>query len=221
MHDAAYGARRAISNLAAALVIAAATPASAQTIVALGDSLTQGYGLPEAQGFVPQLEGWLREQGRDVRVINAGVSGDTTAGGAARVGWALADGADAMIVTLGGNDLLRGIDPAASRANLAAILKAAGERGVPVLLVAMEAPGNFGPDYKAQFDGMYAELAEEYGALLARAFLAPLLDGVSSPAESARFLQSDGIHPNAEGVRRIVEGLGPRVIDLLDAAAGG
>jgi acyl-CoA thioesterase-1 len=217
LRKAAYGAGRAISNLAAAVVIAAA-PLSAQTIVALGDSLTQGYGLPEAQGFVPQLEAWLRAQGRDVRVINAGVSGDTTAGGAARVGWALADGADAMIVTLGGNDLLRGIDPAASRANLAAILKAARERGVPVLLVAMEAPGNYGPEYKAQFDAMYAELAEEYGALLARGFLAPLLDGVSSPAEIARFLQPDGIHPNAEGVQRIVAALGPRVLELLDAA---
>ncbi|MFN3641343.1 MAG: arylesterase [Gemmobacter sp.] len=190
-------------------------------IVALGDSLTQGYGLPEAQGFVPQLEAWLADQGRPARVINAGVSGDTTAGGAARVGWALADGADAMIVTLGGNDLLRGIDPAASRANLAAILSAAADKGVPVLLVAMEAPGNYGPEYKAEFDGIYAALAAEYDAILARAFLAPLLDGTGSPADIARFLQADGIHPNAEGVRRIVAGLGPQVVNLLDKAQGG
>jgi acyl-CoA thioesterase-1 len=209
-----------LSNLAVALVIAAAPALAETTIVALGDSLTQGYGLPEAEGFVPQLQAWLRARGRDVRVINAGVSGDTTAGGAARVGWALADGADAMIVILGGNDLLRGIDPAATRRNLEAILLAAKEKGVPVLLVAMEAPGNFGPEYKAAFDRIYPDLAEAHGALLARAFLAPLLDGVDSPAEIARFLQPDGIHPNAEGVARIVEGLGPRVLDLLDAAGG-
>ncbi len=213
---------RAAGNLGSASVIAlAALPALAETrLVALGDSLTQGYGLPEAQGFVPQLQAWLRARGRDVTVINAGVSGDTTAGGATRVGWALADGADAMIVTLGGNDLLRGIDPAASRANLDAILRAAGAKGVPVLLVAMEAPGNYGPEYKAAFDRIYPDLAAEHGALLARAFLAPLLDGADSPAEIARFLQPDGIHPNAEGVARIVEGLGPQVLDLLDRAGG-
>lgn len=213
---------RAAGNLGSASVIAlAALPALAETrLVALGDSLTQGYGLPEAQGFVPQLQAWLRARGRDVTVINAGVSGDTTAGGATRVGWALADGADAMIVTLGGNDLLRGIDPAASRANLDAILRAAGAMGVPVLLVAMEAPGNYGPEYKAAFDRIYPDLAAEHGALLARAFLAPLLDGADSPAEIARFLQPDGIHPNAEGVARIVEGLGPQVLDLLDRAGG-
>jgi acyl-CoA thioesterase-1 len=206
--------------------VIAAAPAFAETtaeatIVALGDSLTQGYGLPVEQGFVPQLQAWLAAQGRNVRVVNAGVSGDTTAGGAARVAWALADGADGMIVTLGGNDLLRGIDPAVSRANLALILSAAAERGVPVLLVAMEAPGNFGPEFKAAFDGMYAELAAEYDAILARSFLAPLLEGVDSPAEVARFLQPDGLHPNAEGVARIVAGLGPQVLRLLDRAAGG
>ncbi len=201
-----------------------AAAADEKVIVALGDSLTHGYGLPVEQGFVPQLEGWLRAQGRDVRVLNAGVSGDTTAGGRSRLGWALGDGADGLIVTLGGNDLLRGIDPAASRANLDAILSEAGSRGVPVLLVAMEAPGNYGPDYKRDFDGMYAELAAAHGALLAQSFLAPLMDGVENPADLGRFMQSDGLHPNAEGVTRIVAGLGPRVLDLLDrieAGAGG
>lgn len=201
-----------------------AAAADEKVIVALGDSLTHGYGLPVEQGFVPQLEGWLRAQGRDVRVLNAGVSGDTTAGGRSRLGWALGDGADGLIVTLGGNDLLRGIDPAASRANLDAILSEAGSRGVPVLLVAMEAPGNYGPDYKRDFDGMYAELAAAHGALLAQSFLAPLMEGVENPADLGRFMQSDGLHPNAEGVTRIVAGLGPRVLDLLDrieAGAGG
>jgi acyl-CoA thioesterase-1 len=214
--------KRALVAVLAMAPLAAA--ADEKVIVALGDSLTHGYGLPVEQGFVPQLEGWLRAQGRDVRVLNAGVSGDTTAGGRSRLGWALGDGADGLIVTLGGNDLLRGIDPAASRANLDAILSEARSRGVPVLLVAMEAPGNYGPDYKRDFDGMYAELAAAHGALLAQSFLAPLMDGVENPADLGRFMQSDGLHPNAEGVTRIVAGLGLHVLDLLDrieAGAGG
>jgi acyl-CoA thioesterase-1 len=224
---AAYGITRPRSNRAGALWLAIASlfaaPAAAemQHIVALGDSLTHGYGLPVEDGFVPQLERWLRDEGRDVAVANAGVSGDTTAGGRARLAWALGEGADGLIVTLGGNDLLRGIDPAASRANLDAILAEAGARGIPVLLVAMEAPGNYGPDYKRDFDGMYADLAARHGALLVDSFLAPLMSGVENPADLARYMQPDGLHPNAEGVARIVDGLGPRVIELLDRAAGG
>lgn len=197
-----------------------ALPAVAeQVIVALGDSLTQGYGLPLDDGFVPQLEAWLRAQGRDVRVVNAGVSGDTTAGGRARVAWALAEGADAMIVTLGGNDLLRGIGPEHARENLDAIVTEATGAGVAVLLVAMEAPGNYGPEYRRDFDAIYPELAEKHGVLLARSFLAPLLEGISDSEALRDFMQSDGIHPNRDGVARIVAGLGPRVLDLLDSAA--
>ncbi|SEN25788.1 acyl-CoA thioesterase-1 [Paracoccus alcaliphilus] len=203
----------------AALVMLAATPgwAEALRLVALGDSLTQGYGLPPEDGFTAQLERWLTSQGRDVQVVNAGVSGDTTAGGRSRVGWALADGADAMLVTLGGNDLLRGIDPAVSRDNLDAILTEAAAQEVPVLLVAMEAPGNYGPEYRASFDAIYPQLAEEHGVALAESFLAPLLDD-SQDAALRDYLQEDGLHPNAEGVARIVEGLGPKVLDLIDTA---
>lgn len=190
------------------------------TLVALGDSLTQGYGLPPEQGLVPQLQDWLTAQGAEVTVVNAGVSGDTTAGGAARVEWTLAGGADAMIVALGGNDLLRGIDPAASRASLAAILKAAQAQGVPVLLVGMQAPGNYGPAYKRDFDAMYAELAAEYGAALVPDFFAPLTAGGATLADPGAMMQADGIHPSAEGVRLIVEGLGPQVLDLLAEAGG-
>ena len=189
------------------------------TVVALGDSLTAGYGLADqADGLVPQLEGWLRARGADVVVQNAGVSGDTTAGGLARVGWALGPDADALIVTLGGNDMLRGIDPAASKASLDGILKEAQARGLPVLLVAMKAGANYGPDYKAAFDGMYAELATQYGALLAEDFFAGLIAAgadPSNPASLAAFMQADGIHPNPEGVKLIVEGLGPKVEELL------
>jgi acyl-CoA thioesterase-1 len=192
--------------------------------VALGDSLTAGYGLADQNdGLVPQLEAWLKAKGVDVAVQNAGVSGDTTAGGLARVGWALGPDADAMIVTLGGNDMLRGLDPAGSKASLDGILKEAQARGLPVLLVAMKAPGNFGPEYKAAFDGMYAELATTYGAVLAEDFFAGLRAAGADPADPASlaaYMQADGIHPNPEGVKLIVEGLGPKVEELLGRVGG-
>lgn len=184
------------------------------TVAALGDSLTQGYGLVQDQGFVPQLEGWLRANGAEVTVLNAGVSGDTTAGGLARVDWTLGDDVDALIVALGGNDLLRGIDPAVSRANLDGILQAAAARGLPVLLVGLEAPGNYGPDFKADFEAMFPDLATEYEALLYTDFLAPLRQGDQAEALQ-RLLQSDGIHPNAEGVKLMVDGIGPEVLKLI------
>ncbi|MEO9574864.1 MAG: arylesterase [Lentilitoribacter sp.] len=188
------------------------------TIAALGDSLTQGYGLPAEQGFVPQLEQWLKDQGRDVTVINAGVSGDTTAGGLSRVDWTLTPDVDALIVTLGGNDLLRGIDPEVSRANLDGILSVASGAGVEVLLVGMQAPANYGPEYKAAFDSMYPDLAEAYGTLFAESFFEGLGGAGTDPATLGDFMQADGIHPNANGVARIVEGLGPFVLDLARKA---
>ncbi|MFN3292844.1 MAG: arylesterase [Gemmobacter sp.] len=188
-------------------------------LVALGDSLTAGYGLAEGEGFVPQLQAWLQAQGRAVTVVNAGVSGDTTAGGLARLDWTLAEPADAMIVTLGGNDLLRGIDPAASKANLDAILTGAAARGIAVLLMPMEAPGNYGPAYKQTFDAMYAELAARHGVLLGEPFLKPLVRGETERSIMRELMQADGIHPNKEGVAKIVEGMGPKVLELLNAAA--
>ncbi|WP_299727317.1 arylesterase [uncultured Tateyamaria sp.] len=185
------------------------------TIAALGDSLTQGYGLPAEQGFVPQLERWLQDQGQDVTVINAGVSGDTTAGGLSRVDWTLTPDVDGLIVTLGGNDLLRGLAPEVSRANLDGILAAADRAGVDVLLVGMQAPGNYGPEYKLAFDGMYPDLAEAYGILYAESFFEGLGGAGVDPASLGEFMQADGIHPNATGVVRIVEGLGPAVLDLV------
>lgn len=201
----------------------AAMPAAAGeiTIAALGDSLTQGYGLPQEAGFVPQLEAWLEVQGADVRVLNAGVSGDTTAGGLSRMGWTLTPDVDAMIVALGGNDLLRGIDPAVSRANLDGILAAARAAKVEVLLVGLDAPGNYGPDYKAAFEAIYPELAAEYGALYAQNFLAPIAERMRAGEPVSGLMQSDGIHPNADGVALIVERLGPRVLELVEATKGG
>ncbi|MEM9392830.1 MAG: arylesterase [Pseudomonadota bacterium] len=191
------------------------------TIAALGDSLTQGYGLPQEDGFVPRLEAWLRARGHDVIVLNAGVSGDTTAGGLSRVDWTLTPDVDAMIVALGGNDLLRAIPPEASRANLDGILARAAVAEVDVLLVGLEAPGNYGPDYKAAFDEMYPILAEKYGALYARSFLAGLVDGVDRTEALTGMMQADGIHPNAEGVLRIVDTLGPYAEELVMRAQAG
>jgi acyl-CoA thioesterase-1 len=201
------------------LAFALASPAHADevTIAALGDSLTQGYGLVQEEGFVPQLQGWLAARGQQVALINAGVSGDTTAGGLSRIDWTLTPDVDALIVALGGNDLLRGLPPEASRANLEGILQAAAKAGVPVLLVGMEAPGNYGPEFKAAFDAIYPDLAAQYGALHADSFLGPLTAAAEADprAALASYMQADGIHPNAAGVALIVEALGPLVESLI------
>jgi acyl-CoA thioesterase I len=204
--------------VAAAFLFALPVQAGTLTLTAMGDSLIQGYGLPQEEGFVPVLEGWLRDRGHDVNVINAGVSGDTTAGGRARIDWTLADNPDALIVTLGGNDLLRGLDPAESRANLEAVLRAASDAGVPVLLTGMPAPGNYGPEFKRDFESIYPDLAAEYGALLVENLLAPISEKAQSGESLADLMQGDRIHPNAEGVRRIVEAIGPKVEELLARA---
>jgi acyl-CoA thioesterase-1 len=215
----AYGAVAALRNVTIAwIVTGSAVFAEPVTIVALGDSLTAGYGLEEGQGFVPVLEAWLKGKGADVVVQNAGVSGDTTAGGLSRIDWALGPDADAVIVTLGGNDMLRGVDPAEAKRNLEGIMAAVAARGLPALVVGMKAPGNYGPDYKAAFDAMYAEIATAHGAVLATSFFDGLIAAGADPGDPASmvaFMQADGIHPNPDGVLKIVEGLGPKVMDLI------
>ncbi|MGY6632431.1 MAG: arylesterase [Alkalilacustris sp.] len=223
MRSGAYGVSTGIVHRLCVVVMAAvlmATPAAADLrVTALGDSLTQGYGLPADEGFVPVLETWLRDRGHGVEVINAGVSGDTTAGGLARIEWTLADAPDALIVALGGNDLLRGLDPATSRANLDGILAAADAAGVPVLLAGLPAPGNYGPEFKRDFEAMYAELAAEWGAIYVADFLGPIGEKASQGMSLADLMQDDRIHPNAEGVRQIVAAIGPEVERLLERAA--
>ncbi len=213
-----YGAIQKLrKGLMSGVFICCGFAATAEPVViaALGDSLTQGYGLPEQDGFVPQLQRWLQEEGADIQLINAGVSGDTTAGGAARVDWTLTPEVDGMIVALGGNDLLRGIDPDVSRTNLEAILNTAEAANVEVLVIGMQAPGNYGADYKQSFDAMYPELAQQYGAIYAESFFGGLA-AEGDPEAARQFMQSDGIHPNAQGVELIVDALGPFVLALAE-----
>ena len=202
------------------------TSAAAQqvTIAALGDSLTHGFGLSPRDAFPAQLERWLRDRGHDAVVINAGVSGDTTAGGLSRMDWTLTPEVDAVIVELGGNDLLRGIDPRASRANLDAILTRLGDEGLPALIAGLPAPGNYGADWKRDFDAMFPELAARHDAILYPNFLFAIAPDMSMADRSMReaagaLMQADGIHPNADGVARIVEDIGPAVEDLIARTA--
>ena len=176
-------------------------------IVALGDSLTAGYGLPQEHGFVAQLQAKLDGSRLDAVVIDAGVSGDTTAGGLSRLDWALDGGADAVIIELGANDALRGVDPASSRANLDAIIDELVGRDIEVLLVGMLAPRNLGNEYAAAFDSMYWDLARKYDIL----FYPFFLEGV---AMDPSLNQDDGIHPNKEGVAVIVNSMWDEVLIL-------
>jgi acyl-CoA thioesterase I len=222
-----YGALLRSGKVWAVLVLslglAFAQAASAQqvrelplSIVAFGDSLTQGYGLIDEEGFVPQLRDWLDAQGQTVRVVNAGVSGDTSAGGLSRAEWTLTPDIHGMILALGGNDVLRGLDPAVTRANIEGILKAAQAADIPVLLVGMQAPGNYGPEFKAEFEAIWPELAEAYGALYFESFFKGLGEGDLASVQA--YFQADGIHPNAEGVGLIVDAMGPAVLELIEAA---
>ncbi len=220
-----YGAARRLGNrlsLILVKIVLMSLPAMAAAepvrIVALGDSLTQGYGLIQQDGFTAQMQGWLDAHEAEATIVNAGVSGDTTAGGLSRVEWTLTPDIDGMIVALGGNDLLRGLSPELSRANLTGILEAAQAKDIPVLLVGMQAPGNYGADYKAQFDAIYPELAEEFGTLYFEGFLKPLTDLDTWEQMLKTHMQPDGIHPNATGVSVIVEAMGPTVAELADLA---
>jgi acyl-CoA thioesterase I len=182
--------------------------ARAAVIVAFGDSLTAGLGLPEKDSFPAQLERALRARGQEVKVVNAGVSGDTAAAGLARLDWAMPEDASAVIIELGANDALQGLDPAATKATLEKIITDVKARGLPILLAGMEAPRNFGKDYVDEFRAIYAGLAKRYDLV----FYPFFLDGVVLDDE---YMQDDGLHPNAQGVARIVDGILPKVEELL------
>ena len=198
-------------SLALALVTAGPVAAAPVTVAALGDSLTQGYGLAQDDGLVPRLQAWLRGHGADVTLINAGVSGDTTAGGLSRVRWTLTPEVDGVIVALGGNDLLRGIDPAVIRANIAGILDAAKETHVKAMLIGISAPGNYGADYSRDFDAIYPDLGAQYAVPV----VPSMFGAIVSSADPSALMQPDQIHPNAAGVEAIVAAIGPPVLDFV------
>jgi acyl-CoA thioesterase I len=196
--------------LAVFAIVSPSASAAARTlqIVALGDSLTAGLGLPPGQSFPDVLQRSLKAKGYDVEIANAGVSGDTAADGLARLDWATPDGVDAAIVEFGANDMLRGYDPAATKKTLSEILSRLQARHIPILIAGMRAAPNLGPEYDKSFDAIYPDLAQQYGAVLYPFFL----DGV---AGDPKLNQKDGLHPTKEGVETIVARIMPSVEALI------
>ena len=189
--------------------ISVAAKAETVKILALGDSLTAGYGLGPGDGFVDLLQAHLDEKGFDVELINAGVSGDTTKGGLARLDWALFDQPQRAIVALGGNDMLRGLSPQQSYDNLQAILQKLETEDIPVLLAGMLAPANMGADYQTEFDSIYPKLADEFDVI----FYPFFLEGV---ALEPTLNQPDGLHPNKEGVKIMADKITPYIQALIE-----
>jgi len=202
-----------ILMFAASLVAAPSARADMPRLLVLGDSLVAGYGLPPGQSFPDQLQLDLAATGRQVSVINAGVSGDTTAGGLARLDWSLADNPDAVIIVLGGNDMLRGLSPRGTRDNLNAIISRLRGRGIEVLLAGMMAPRNMGADYVSSFDAIYPTLATSHDI----EFYPFFLDGVALDPE---LNLDDGLHPNQRGIAEISRRILPAVERLLARLPG-
>lgn len=207
---AGLGVSLAMGARAGALAQPAATAVPVK-IVALGDSLTAGYGLADKNGFVPQLQAALTAKGIAAELANAGVSGDTSSDGLARLDWSVPQGTAAVIVELGANDMLRGNKPQITHDALDAILKQLSARHIAVLLCGMRAAPNLGADYGKAFDAIYPDLAAKYGALLYPFFL----DGV---AGNLKLTQPDGMHPNPTGVGIIVARILPKVEELVARA---
>jgi acyl-CoA thioesterase I len=199
--------------LTALLLMLTGAEAKTVTLLALGDSLTAGYGLQPSEAFPVKLEAALKAKGLDVAVVNAGVSGDTALDGASRLDWALSEDINAVIVELGANDALRGLPPEQAEQAIDGILTRLKAKGLPVLLIGMRAPPNLGPEYQARFDGMYAALAAKHGVLLYPFFL----EGV---AADVTLNQADGLHPNPAGVDVIVSRLLPSVMQLIAKVTG-
>ena len=191
-------------------VVAWAAPAAAETfrVVGFGDSLMAGYNLGPDEGFPQKLEAALKARGHDVSVANAGVSGDTTSGGLSRLDWSVPDGTDLVILELGANDMLRGVSPQITEDNLDRMMASLKARGIGIVLAGMLAAPNLGPDYATAFNGIYPKLATKYGVPLVPFFL----DGV---AANPSLQLDDGLHPNAAGVDRMVEGALPVIEPLI------
>jgi acyl-CoA thioesterase-1 len=200
--------RSALALMLALVLLVSPAQAAQKSLLVFGDSLMAGLGLSQEESFVGQLQAALAKDGRDIRVINGGASGDTTATGLSRLDWALGDKPDAAILELGANDMLQGIDPATVRANLSAMLDKFAAAKVPVLLVGMKANRALGPDYVGAFDAIYPELAKNYDVQLYPFYL----EGV---ALDPKLNQSDMLHPNAEGLKVILGKMLPVVEGFL------
>ncbi len=211
--NAGQAAKPAVNPAGAATKPAPAPmpPEKPVTIVALGDSLTAGYGVAADDAFPAKLAAALKAKGIGVTVVNAGLSGDTASGGLDRLAWSVRDGTDAVIVELGANDMLRGIDPKITKAALKQILDRLAARHIPVLLVGMKAAPNMGPDFIKEFDAIYPALASTHRVV----FYPFFLDGV---AGNDKLNQGDGMHPNADGVDEIVKRILPKVETLIARA---
>ena len=209
---------------ALSIALASVSPADAEDraedgdvlVLVMGDSLSAGYNLPPDASFPARLEVWLNTQGLSATIINAGVSGDTSTGGRARLDWVLSnlpvEDLDLVILEFGGNDMLRGTEPSVTRTNLAAMIATLIERNIPVLLAGIRALPNMGRDYEAEFNGLYPELAQEYGIPLYPFFL----EGVATVPE---LKLGDGLHPNEAGVEVMVANMGPMILDFLIPAS--
>jgi len=181
----------------------------------LGDSITHGFGLPEDEGLINQLSNLFSKNDITVDFINGGVSGDTTAGGLERLSWSLTEDISAVVVALGSNDVLRGFPPEITKENLSAIIDIAQSNKLPVLLIGTYAPGNYGQEYKSDFDAIFIDLAEEKNIAYIDSYLKPLLDEVSKGKDVMHLLQADGLHPNLSGVQVIVEYIFPQLLKFL------
>ena len=188
---------------------------SEQKVFILGDSITHGFGLAVEDGLVNQLSNWFASKGLNITFINGGVSGDTTAGGLERLSWSLTDDVSALVVALGANDVLRGFPPELTRENLSAIIDIAENNKTPVLLVGTYAPGNYGEQYKLDFDSIFTDLVEEKRIAYIDSYFKPMVDDIKNGKDVSHLLQADGLHPNPAGVKVIVEYISPQILKFL------
>jgi acyl-CoA thioesterase-1 len=208
VHSVTYSLLALVASMVLTTPPVAAQNSAPLKIVAFGDSLTAGYGLPAQDAFPAKLQAALKAKGHNVEIENAGVSGDTASGGLSRLDWSIQDGTDAVIVELGANDMLRGVDPKLTRQAIDEILARLKVRNIPVLLAGMRAAPNMGPDYARDFEAIFPDLARKYDVV----FYPFFLDGVAAQAKLAL---RDGVHPNAAGVEAIVAGILPKAEELI------
>jgi len=183
-------------------------------LIIIGDSLIQGYGLPKDKGFVNQLQKKLLEKKVNTLLINGGVSGDTTAGGLSRIDWSITDDVNAVAISLGANDMLRGIPPSFSKENLSKIIMKVKENNLPILLIGIKSIENYGTEYKNEFDSMFSDLADKFELFLYPDLMAPILN---EEKDLSLYLQEDMLHPNEKGVEIIVQEILPTITNFIDS----